>query len=156
MPRNPRFTFQQGIDTLYFNNRQQPKALRLCHLRRAEDKGSQESLFEMHQADICTLQSCKDPTLKELQPQHICWNADNSKCNTRHGVLVALLKAQDNLAIVVNCLTNKFVDSIRNTYQVPCSTQKNSTPYHNSNSNAFMSARLRGKLSSHHRNRANV
>lgn len=55
----------------------------------------------MHQPDTCTLQSCKDPTLRELQSQHICWNTDNSKCNTRHHVLAALVKAQDNLAIAI-------------------------------------------------------
>lgn len=59
----------------------------------------------MHQPDICMLQSHKDPTLREQQLQHVCWNAHNSKCNTKHGVLAALLKAQDNLAMVINCLT---------------------------------------------------
>lgn len=121
MPRNLALLFSRAY-ILYFDNRQQPKALRLFHFREAEHKGSQESLFEMHQPDICTLQSHKNPTVKELQPQHICWNADNSKCNTKHGVPAALVRAQDNLAIVVNCLTNKFADSVRNMNQVPCST----------------------------------
>lgn len=100
----------------------------------------------MHQPDICMLQSHKDPTLREQQLQHVCWNARNSKCNTKHGALAALLKAQDNLEIVINCLTVYETCTecpVPHKRAQPCFTTQTGIPLYQ---------RLRQKLSSHHWN----